>query len=500
MSRLESHLNSIFARQNKFDLEDCAIIMATDSQLAELTKLSVISILLSHNCRIILFNLGLLSSEIEWFQEAGCEVVMPPELIVPPHEQGWQTFNKPLYIEAAACEKALWIDVDTVVTGDLRELTQELKQRPVFTQCHHLPNGKTIDPHFHWEMGTNLRPHQSGPPNLNAGVLALDKTRELDWNILQEWLAGTRKANGKLETLRIAQNNYWDQCVLQWVLEAGCLLDFVKDNIHWNFPISLENNWPRCAEMFHNKTHHERESVILHFAGAKKNGIFNWLLTLPPPALITNDDPRKKLTIHVLHHGPNAVHNLGHGYEPFDLARTNLPNEIAESRFFLSNYAENLQSEYIGVVSGSWDRKYGSLVSLHNLHTKVYYMLQKDIILFADYAPPTWVEDSDRNHPGMGVLIEELASAMGVTNYHTRTVYANTFVCHKSIWQDFLQFWKQAYDYCNNKYGLNPPFDQGRFDSNRKVAYLYERITMLYFASKNFKFLRVDENKTPLML
>lgn len=152
--------------------------------------------------------------------------------------------------------------------------------------------------------------------------------------------------------------------------------------------------------------------------------------------------------------------------------------ELAENRFYLSN------PEYfdvMGFASASWNKKYH-----HRIEALVDLKPQENQVYVADTVGINWAFRSDMNHPGMYKLLKELSSLTGKNLEAGVTFYSNNFVCHGNVFSEFLPFWKKCFFYLFDKYGLNPPFQNqwSGYKPHLHPAYLYERITMLYFANR----------------
>jgi hypothetical protein len=99
--------------------------------------------------------------------------------------------------------------------------------------------------------------------------------------------------------------------------------------------------------------------------------------------------------------------------------------------------------------------------------------------------PHDWIELTLHHHPTMQPLIEELLVTKAITrNNHRVSLWANDFVCHRSVLLDWHRFWKTAFRHFYDQYGLELPFGSHGADESRHAAFFLERITTAYFANR----------------
>ena len=250
--------------------EGYGIITATNPKLFGLFQMLYYSIYLSSTATITCYDLWLTDAQRRWCQQQdNLELLQieEEELIFPKalSYNYWPTWNKPLYFLRSKYPKNIWIDADCVVFGDITELFSKLDQHPVIFECEIGPIKKDITK-LHRLLGTNIVPHQVGPPCLNAGVLGFDTER--DHLILEKWIHAIKRAS---EDFDILHNTPWyDQGGLQWAMEVLNLLDLISPEITWNHdkaflpnhesPLSFIQDLPTGCK-------------LAHFAGIDKNQI-----------------------------------------------------------------------------------------------------------------------------------------------------------------------------------------------------------------------------------
>lgn len=200
----------------------------------------------------------------------------------------------------------------------------------------------------------------------------------------------------------------------------------------------------------------------------------------------------KSLRMFLLHHSQDKLDQV---VDAPDITKVNLAtlplgqfqsNQISESRFWLTDGILQCDEEYVGVGTGCWDKKYPK----HPLSDRSKWIerLAPDKILTPNFARlEKWQFLSQQTHPGMMPLIAEASHVEGInqTHWHCRdSVWAQTFICHRSILPDFLDKWRRMFLYLYTKFGFDMPFELGPHEKGRKAGYLCERLTMVYFASR----------------
>jgi hypothetical protein len=200
----------------------------------------------------------------------------------------------------------------------------------------------------------------------------------------------------------------------------------------------------------------------------------------------------KRLEVFVVYHDPQTLAGLDD--KPFLIRRwlDDLPagryshNSLAESRAYLADLPYQADAEYVGLATARWNKKYPRILGLQDLDKLD---LQPNLVYAAEKTKPGWVGWSDECHPGMRRLIYEMAGLWDLPVECRSSVWANNFICHRSVMHDLMPFWRRTFDFMYQKYGLDPPFvtekeAYSRYKQHLHPAYLYERITTLYFTNR----------------
>lgn len=210
----------------------------------------------------------------------------------------------------------------------------------------------------------------------------------------------------------------------------------------------------------------------------------------------------KKLQIFALGHNRKS---FDHTYDFPHLTKINLndlvlpienTNDLAENRFFLlpESYFEDCP-EYIGVLTAQYNKKYPDLLRLRDLHI-LQNKCNKSIVWAAspteNFNDGKWIEHSCDYHKTLKPYLLELSEFTSIPLVNNPTLYANNFICHKTVFLDFIRFFKNVFAHFNKKYGYN--FDIHVDDPTRRAAYFYERVAMIYFSSrKNLHILKIPD-------
>lgn len=190
--------------------------------------------------------------------------------------------------------------------------------------------------------------------------------------------------------------------------------------------------------------------------------------------------------------------------EPVDLRDLDLAprwqsNQFAETRFLLSEESGWVDTDFVGVASTSFRRKWPDEPSLTYLadHLPRSPLLRSSIGLGPSLSRGNWIDTAESYHPGMaGVLTKLVADRAVAVSFH-RVPQANTFVCSRQAFMGLRRFMLSTLDALMEEYGGDPPFGYrcrfcgttdpngvGRYGRDRHIGFLTERLTMLYFAQR----------------
>ncbi len=210
----------------------------------------------------------------------------------------------------------------------------------------------------------------------------------------------------------------------------------------------------------------------------------------------------KKLLLFAVHNNPKWLDSVPEqdfiqmvNLENLDIGKFQV-NQLCESRLFLSDLFDTIetQCEYVGVMSARYNDKYPlpftpdkpkcRLQNLDQLklHPSVVWAADRAVLSpYDDWAHPA----EFGFHNGHNKYINTLKEISGY-QMPERSIglWANNFICHTSIFMEFLKEWRRLFSLCFERYGVdrfdfvteNPDEDESLL-----AAYFYERITTLYF-------------------
>ena len=465
-----------FSKSPPFNIKssDFGVITAVDGHAFIGFQVFIQSLIFSHELNVIVYDIGLSVYQKQWCKDRRIEVRNHPDLIIDKSEYMWQTWNKPLYIEASPFRYTLWIDCDTIIVDNISHLARIMRDELViikdyFKVAEGLRNNFLLYNRYSVPklMGNEFLP--------NGGVLGIDKER--DKNFLDTWIQITEQASKYPEIRPLFK--WWDQGAILWSLEKiGQDKIPIRDR-RWNYACS--------NRIYHNLGHmldevNELDAKIVHFAGRPKPW-HNWRSS--------QDSIVDKIKIFICGHEDRDLSRLTkHPHlVPINLNKLDIEhqfNQLAENRIFLSDLPTQGNQEYIGFGTYRWNDKFRDCMPLENLY-KIYQACSKRTVWVPLIARnDEWIRVTERFHPGMMGLVQEAADFMGVSIMSGTTFWTNCFICHRDVYEDFVREWRRVFFYFHKKYDLNIPFTSNPpyHAQVKQAAFFYERITMLYFLNR----------------
>jgi hypothetical protein len=201
-------------------------------------------------------------------------------------------------------------------------------------------------------------------------------------------------------------------------------------------------------------------------------------------------EERPSIRLFVLHHQAEVLRLVPRDscLEPVDLTKLDIghyqTNLLGESRAFLRSF-DSVSEDYIGFINGRFNQKYFKLTTrLDTISTIARRLLAPGWVL-TPWPAYDWLRLTSIHHPTMIGLIDELLTMHGLPLAEGRaSVWANEFICHRSVFLDWHRFWRTSFEHFVGKYGLDLPFENHGTDPERKTAFFLERITTAYFANR----------------
>lgn len=151
-------------------------------------------------------------------------------------------------------------------------------------------------------------------------------------------------------------------------------------------------------------------------------------------------------------------------------------NEISEHRFFITKFHSD--AEYLGFATWRWHQKCKHLISLNQLAG----LEMKPNVVWYAWEAKDWYTESKIRHRGIEKYLDMLVSHTGL-QHGKRSFYANQFICHRDIFFDFMEKFKEWFNHFD-KQNLNYNYTVQPKDKPRTPACFYERFSTLYFANR----------------
>ncbi len=205
---------------------DTGVISASDPFYFPGFQLLVQSL---HGFPVTLFDLGLSPEQRQWCMDRGIALRTIP-LVVPATLHGWQTWNKPFYLEASPYEHTLWLDADCVVRGSLGPLFQAIAEKPVLIRHWDAVYAGPNDERLYDRFPTRTR--FASTRVVNAGVIGIRKSRDLPAPWFRAWREMVTRAASDAQLRALV--SFHEESMLIWALEESASVEVVSDRPEWN--------------------------------------------------------------------------------------------------------------------------------------------------------------------------------------------------------------------------------------------------------------------------
>lgn len=176
-------------------------------------------------------------------------------------------------------------------------------------------------------------------------------------------------------------------------------------------------------------------------------------------------------------------------------------NSLGESRFFLANNFFKNDSEIIGCLTASWDRKYIPLKlnsilewptfikNYDNIKNSTNTILCSTLCygMHAKPKAPMWEIDFQKHFRQSWPQTEwigEIIYRITGFKYDRNNIapYANQIICNHILFKELCYYIRSIIDDVILNFGLYPNFHGIAIDRNRTLAYILEEITMLWWS------------------
>lgn len=507
---IENLLYEKFYKEEKYVLpEDCGILTASNDYMFPGLQFLCYSLILSHKVNITVVDVGLTAIQKQWCISKNINLieVNPDEMLF----KDWNyreshIWNKAVYVDKSPYRKTIWIDSDCIVLENIKLLVDLLENGPVFTEDHFAPKSMMMNKPSLYSL-LPIDPNKRSKVFINSGVFAIDKER--DTELLEHWKFCVTRAS--CDPLVRDSCAWYDQGALLWAIEKLGLTHRIRREKIFNCPaMNAGGHWGN-AQM----------GVEGYLESIKKDGhIIKHFLSFPKPwhnwkhgrlTLNFENAFSNKVKIFVLGHQEDQLakviprpylHKVNLNDLPIERFQTNL---LAESRIYLASFLQKVDHEYIGLVTSKWNQKYAYIntTNLEDLHQLRVHLKPKNVIVaqrtdntsggLGDLDTLDWRTHLEHVHKGIGPYLDELAKLSGVYK-RGPSFWANNFICHRTVFKQFLKHWLDMFFYFYAKYKFEYKYET--YDPSRLPSFFMEAITINYFSSrKDLHFIEATKDR-----
>lgn len=257
--------------------DDYGIVTASNASHFPGLQLMLFSIIKKYDAPVLVFDVGMTKEQTQWLSKLPRVKIAPKIDILFNRIDYWQAWIKPIYIKNSPFKKTMWIDCDTIVTGELMDIVEEASDKPLFTADHSgIKEGTYNNDDLYKIMPIEGVSKDTGE-YLNTGVFIIDIER--DFELLDEWLNCVLAAGENPEIAKAIM--CWDQGACKWALQKLNMLNTINSKKEYNFPArSRQCPFPvthKAMDVFLNniKQAIDDKVVVFHWMGSPKPWI-NW--------------------------------------------------------------------------------------------------------------------------------------------------------------------------------------------------------------------------------
>lgn len=221
---------------------------------------------------VLVYDVGLTPEQVAWCNRQPGVMVKPfkhPEH--GNHIKYAGAWFKSHYISSSPFKHTIWIDADTMVIGDLREIIDWSHPEALFTSDYTQLKETTINSSILYSYMPIGKPyHHDILPYINTGVLVTHKKR--DATILKDWRYCVEQACAVKEIAEAIA--CWDQGAAKWALHKNDKLYLIVPDKKFNYPAKIRHYaYPSTYEAVSHWMKNSKpkdECVILHWMGSPK--------------------------------------------------------------------------------------------------------------------------------------------------------------------------------------------------------------------------------------
>lgn len=155
-------------------------------------------------------------------------------------------------------------------------------------------------------------------------------------------------------------------------------------------------------------------------------------------------------------------------------------NQLCEHRIYFTDLPEQSDADYVGFVTWRWFDKFSHLMPISEFDRLP---LSENVIWVGEKAIG-WYNNTTAYHWGIEKYMTELIDISGL---HPKLFgfWSNQFICHKSVYLEWKEWFMEIFLYFHEKYGFNYDFYIKEADRNRHAGAFYERFSSLYFGNRS---------------
>lgn len=248
------------------------ILTACSSKLFIGLQMLLSSVAHYYDVSVLVLDVGLLPDQIAWCKRQPRVVVKPFKISeTSSHMSYVGAWCKPYYMAASPFKHTIWIDADTMVVGDLRDLIEWCHPNAFFTADHtHLQDTTLNLPVLYSYLPIGRLYYHDILPYINSGVFVMHKKR--DSALLEDWIYCVEQAFRSKEIADAIA--CWDQGALKWALHKNDLLYLITPDKKFNFPAKVRHfSFPSTTasvEHWISTAKPLEPCVVLHWMGSPK--------------------------------------------------------------------------------------------------------------------------------------------------------------------------------------------------------------------------------------
>jgi hypothetical protein len=263
---IQERLEQIFKNKQKFVLPDCGIITASNDTHFIGLQLLIYSLRKQCDAPLVVFDVGMTKEQLKWCSSTDC--IIAPKFKPRFGMHYWEAWAKPFYLLNSPFKRNLWIDCDTMITGDLSEISFE---QPFFTADHSGAKEGTYNKDKLYEYLPIEGITKDFGEYLNTGIFFLDLNR--DQELLEKWCYCVTQA---VENEKIAKNiSCWDQGACKWALQKLNSMNLINPDKRFNYPaLSRQYPFPKTPSgikfVLDTVEKASNDTILYHWMGSPK--------------------------------------------------------------------------------------------------------------------------------------------------------------------------------------------------------------------------------------